>query len=217
MALKVIGAGFFRTGTLSLKRALEELGYARCWHGLEIMAKPEIIDVFTAAAAGDSADYATMFDADVRSVVDFAGLLFYKELFEASPGAKVILTVRDEDKWYASVYNALYKYARREGSFPMLGERAAPAKRLIWTHIFHNRFEDKQYVLGLYRAHIEHVQRVIPKEKLLVYRVEEGWEPLCQFLGVPVPTTPFPVTNSSQEMATNLETAHSIDKETTSK
>jgi len=118
---------------------------------------------------------------------------------------------------YASVYNALWTYARREGSFPMLGERAGPAKRLIWTHIFQDRFEDKEHALGIYRAHIRKVQRVIPEEKLLIFRIKDGWEPLCQFLGVPVPTTPFPVTNSRKEMATDLETRHNMTEDSNSK
>lgn len=103
---------------------MEELGLGKCWHGFNILEEPEIIDQLTAAVADEALDYYKLFDADVRSVVDFCGMLFY----EANPSSKVVLTDRDEDEWYSSVYDALWTYARREDSFPKLGHRAVPAK-----------------------------------------------------------------------------------------
>lgn len=157
---------------------------------------------------GEPVDYATMFDNDVSSVVDFAGMLFYKQLFEANPDAKVIITVRDEEAWYKSVYNAIWTYGQRKDSFPQLKARGVPLKWLVRTQMFKDKFEDKQHTLALYRSHLEEVQRLIPKEKLLVYRVSDGWTPLCEFLGVDVPTIPFPMTNSTKEHVDMIAKMH---------
>ncbi|MGH8933214.1 MAG: sulfotransferase family protein [Egibacteraceae bacterium] len=101
--LEVIGAGFGRTGTLSLKTALERLGFGQCYHGIELMRHPEHLPLWEAAVAGEP-DWAQLF-AGYRACVDWPGVHFWRELVDAYPDAKVVLTVRDPRRWYASARN----------------------------------------------------------------------------------------------------------------
>jgi hypothetical protein len=197
--LAVIGAGFGRTGTMSLKIALETLGLKPCYHMTEMVKNPTHPALWAAAGRGEPVDWAALFDR-YRATVDWPGSLYYRELMVAYPAAKVILTVRDADTWYDSVANTLYSLktatdsqrAARGGREPVLY-----ANR-IWDALFGGRFADREHTIEVYRRHNAEVARTVPADRLLVYQVSEGWPPLCEFLDLPVPPGPFPRVNDTQ-------------------
>jgi Sulfotransferase domain len=208
MTLEVIGAGFGRTGTMSLKVALEELGFGPCYHMSEVFAHPEHVELWRAATRGEQFDWERIFGG-YRATVDWPGCTFYGELMERYPDAKVILTVRDPQRWYESAYNTIYRITRA-ASLPLfyLASLVLPRARgmkqarrmiveLIWEREFHGRFEDRGYAIEAFERHNEEVEQSVPPEKLLVYEVKEGWGPLCEFLGVEVPEKPFPHLNDT--------------------
>ena len=211
MSIQVIGAGFGRTGTKSLKLALERLLGGPCFHMLEMFeGKPELFPRWLAKAEGEEVDLREVL-AGYRATVDWPSCTYYAELAELYPEAKVILTVRDPERWYQSVKKTIYAFSREMAGPPVSWVMqvhptrwAMPqmAERQIWGERGHfgGRFEDKAHAISVYEAHIEEVKATIPKERLLVYALKEGWEPLCDFLGVPVPSEPLPNTNSSEEM-----------------
>jgi hypothetical protein len=118
MDLEVIGACFGRTGTMSLKVALEELGFGPCYHMREVFEHPEHIELWGAAMQGKPVDWEQIF-GDYRATVDWPGCTFYNELLERNPDAKVILTVRDPQRWYESAYNTIYTMTRAASSSPV--------------------------------------------------------------------------------------------------
>ncbi|MHB8596876.1 MAG: sulfotransferase family protein [Ktedonobacteraceae bacterium] len=190
--LKVIGAGFGRTGTLSTKNALEELGLRPCYHMTELFQKSRVAAQWEAIVAGAPADWNEVF-AGYQATVDWPACTFYKELMQVYQEAKVLLTVRDPEKWYESVCSTIYIVSRQH--FPD-SSHARMLNTLVWEGTFDGKFEDKDYAIAVFLRHIEEVKQHVPPEKLLVYDVKEGWEPLCAFLGAEVPKdTSFPRLN----------------------
>ena len=206
MNLKVIGAGFGRTGTMSLKAALEELGFAPCYHMSEVFENKSHADQWNAAAIGEQVEWENLL-GDYAATVDWPGCSFYEELMEAYPEAKVLLSVRAPERWYESTSNTIYNIRRVTTSskfFAVVGRLNPRITRitrmvnnLIWEGTFNGQFEDKRYAIEVFNRHNEEVKERVPKDRLLVYEVKEGWEPLCDFLGVEVPETPFPHLNDS--------------------
>ena len=203
--MRVIGAGFGRTGTLSLKAALEELGFGPCYHMLDLIEHPERVTQWQAAADGDDVDWDKVF-AGYEGTVDWPGATFYRELAGRYPDAKVLLTVRDPGEWYDSTLRTIY--AVREAA--MNGEldvdaadvTAAPEVMrfiggLIWEGTFHGRFLDRADAIRAFNAHNEAVMEAVPRERLLVHEITDGWEPIARFLGVEVPDTEFPRLNDT--------------------
>ena len=197
--LKVIGAGFGRTGTLSVKTALEELGFSPCYHMVEVFNKPGAEEQWEAVARGEPVDWNTIF-AGYRASVDWPACTFYKEQMQIYPDAKVLLTIRDPEKWYESAMSTIFSGVRSR-----LAEstHAQMVNALVWEGTFNGRFEDKDYAVAVFNRHIEEVKHYVPAEKLLVYNVKEGWEPLCAFLGVAVPDIPFPHLNDRDNFIAN--------------
>jgi hypothetical protein len=200
MGLEIIGAGFGRTGTTSLRGALEQLGYGRCYHWHTLTTRSHQVRIWQKIIDGQKPDWDRVF-AGYNATVDWPGCTYYQQLAEAYPQAKVILTVRDPDSWYASATSTIYRarktaWARSLSLAPQrLRAYVTLLDTLVWDGTFNGRFEDKQYALEVFNRHNEEVQATIDPERLLVYNVKEGWEPLCRFLGVPVPETPFPRLN----------------------
>lgn len=202
--MKVIGAGYGRTGTSSMKAALELLGLGPCHHMDELFAHPEQIRLWLDVADGRGAAWDVVLDGYTSSV-DFPSQHWYRELAARWPDAKVILTVRDPEAWYRSARDTIYAISRDVpirwvGPYlPVAGGVTRLATKVIWSGVFGGRFLDKPYALSVYQEHIEAVKAHIPPERLLVYDVKEGWAPLCAFLGVPVPAEPFPRRNDTAE------------------
>src|SRR3954453_6252787 len=180
--MKVIGAGFGRTGTMSLKVALEELGFGPCYHMVQLMNHPEHVPLWEAATRGKPVNWEQIFGG-YQATVDWPSAAFYKELVEVYPQAKVILTIRDPAKWYESTKNTVYTMAGV--SEPSQALRMD--NRLVWDQTFNGNFEERQHAIEVFKEHNEQVRRHIPPEQLLVYEVKEGWEPLVGFLGVEAP------------------------------
>lgn len=192
--LKLIGAGFGRTGTYSLKNALEELGFSPCYHMTTLFENEGTVEQWDAIVRGATPDWRSVF-AGFQATVDWPACTFYQDLVRAYPDAKVLLSVRDPEKWYESVATTIYQTSNRDLTSP----HARMIDRLIWQGTFNDRFLEKDEAIAIYQRHNEEVKQFVPPEKLLVYDVKQGWEPLCAFLGVPTPSnTPFPHLNDRE-------------------
>ena len=207
MPLKVIGAGLGRTGTLSLKVALERLGFDKTYHMSEVIAHPDHVPVWEAAGRGEPVDWEALFRG-YQATVDWPGCNFYREFLARYPDAKVILTVRDPDRWYDSARQTIYAVRTafpRWGIPPRMRRVLAMTERLIWDGVFGGRFEDKTHAIEVFQRHNEEVKQTVPPDRLLVYEVKRGWGPLCSFLGVPVPEgEPFPHVNDAEEFRSRI-------------
>ena len=193
MTLRVIGAGFGRTGTHSLKLALEQLGFGPCYHMVEVFKNPVAVQWWIDAADG-APDWPKIFNG-YRATVDWPSVTFYAQLASANPDAKVILTERDPEDWFRSTQATIFPNAT-----PPDGD--APFDRMfrkVIGALFDDRMRDHDHVIDVFRRHNAEVRRRIAPERLLVYEVAQGWAPLCEFLGVPVPDTPMPKTNTTEE------------------
>ncbi len=200
--LRIIGAGYGRTGTLSLKHALERLGFGPCYHMVELFKDPSRIGHWEAAQRGRPVDWDAAL-AGYASAVDFPVALYYEQLMEAYPNAKVVLTVRDVDSWYASASQTILRarpsmartasilvglpFSRRARALARVGRHNARMMRGI------GRSEGE--ARRSFEAHNARVRAVVPPDRLLVFSVKEGWGPLCAFLGVEAPDEPFPRVN----------------------
>jgi hypothetical protein len=195
MSLKVIGAGWSRTGTFSLRNALELLGLGPCYHMHEVFLHPEQHALWRLAAAGKLSDWGTLFAA-YQAVTDAPACLFWRELVAAYPEAKVILTVRDPSSWYESMQSTIYETVTSPG----LASHTEPAlqltREMILDGFFNGNFSDRDAAVALFNEHNNAVRREVPTERLLVYEVSQGWGPLCEFTRSPVPSCPFPNTNA---------------------
>ena len=201
MSLKVIGAGLPRTATWSQKLALEQLGLGPCYHMSEALEHPDHWPLWESASRGEAVDWNRLFDG-WGSTTDAPGCKFYRELAEFYPEAKVLLSVRDFEKWFASTQNTVLGgdvvgFHRARGSLGMV-------EAVGWGS--DPRLHDKAFMYDRFESQIENVTRNIPADRLLVYRVSDGWGPLCEFLGVPVPDTPFPQVNSTEDFKEMIAT-----------
>ncbi|GAA0925260.1 sulfotransferase family protein [Nonomuraea longicatena] len=193
--LEVIGAGFGRTGTLSMKAALERLGFGPCYHAVEVMRHPEHVPLWDAAAAG-APDWETVFDG-YRSTVDFPSTLYWKELIAAYPEAKVILTLRDPQAWYASVRSTVVAEAEAK-----VADGDPPPD---WLLAVVERVREEKAAIAWFEEHNAEVRSTVPADRLLVFEVTQGWGPLCAFLGVEAPAEPFPRLNEREKFRELLD------------
>ena len=206
--MKVFGTGFGRTGTMSLKIALEKLGMGPCYHMREVVSHPSHIKIWYDISRGEQPKWSRLFSG-FNCGVDFPVSLFYEQLINTFPDAKFNLTLRDFDKWYISTANTIYKVPTilpewfKQVVYP-IRIFIAMQVNLIWVGLFNNEFSDKESAKIVYYEHIESVKKIIPADKLLIYNVKEGWEPLCEFLDVDVPDIPFPKVNDTAEMLRNF-------------
>ena len=210
--MKIIGAGFGRTGTLSLKKALELINMGPCYHMDEMIRFPKHIDIWKAAAQKQVVNWDDIFST-YQSSLDFPASLYYRELLTAYPDAKVILTVREPERWYQSMYDTAYTMMQLNTP-AWFKKYVIPYKRfadlidlLIWDGLFLGKFTERAHAIEIYNRHIEQVKQNIPAEKLLIFNVKEGWEPLCNFLGIPVPNIPFPYVNDHETVKKQMKIA----------
>jgi hypothetical protein len=207
MALKVLGTGLGRTGTHSLKIALEQLGFGKCYHMFELFSNPEGLTEFEKAEKGQTPDWDKLFTG-YQSAVDYPVARYYKQLLTKYPDAKVVHTTRDANSWYDSCVETIFWASKPDAGrifslmvkmpfsstlrkrFPVL---KYDGKLLDWE--FGRDLKNKAEVIKRFNQRNEEILKLVPKERLLVYNVADGWEPLCKFLNVPVPSTPFPKSN----------------------
>ncbi|MCB9703787.1 MAG: sulfotransferase family protein [Myxococcales bacterium] len=199
--MKVIGAGYGRTGTDSLKEAIELLLGGRCYHMKEVLGRPEHLDrwVEFGARGRQGMDWEALF-ADYVACVDWPAANYYREIMAAFPDAKVLLSVRDPERWYDS----LQVLVRISGAFgrlsfiPKFRKFKQMIAQVVW-HVFPD-VRDRRSTIEVYERHVAEVKAAVPAERLLVFDVRAGWGPLCAFLGVPVPDVPFPHRNTRGEI-----------------
>lgn len=197
--MQVIGAGFGRTGTMSMQAALELLGY-RCYHMKEITEHPGHLQAWHELVSGTAPmDWKTLF-ADFEATVDFPACIYYRELLREFPDAKVILTLRDPDRWFQSFLSLQQVTDRfRVFRFVPRARRFLNFVDLLLPKVFGSP-RDRERCMDVFNAHNQAVQENVPADRLLVFRVQEGWEPLCKFLERDVPKgTPFPHLNEGKE------------------
>ena len=211
--MRVIGAGFGRTGTMSLKVALETLALDPCYHMTEVFAHPEHAEFWVSAWRGEPVDWDGVL-GNYEATADWPACTFYEELIERHPDARVILSIRDPERWYESVRNTIYELSVVLPRSPLYrigytlvsllvfrgSRRFNLADEIIWQGTFDGRFEDKAYAIEVFERHNAEVQLSVPADKLLVYDVKQGWGPLCDFLGVEEPDEPFPHANDAAQM-----------------
>lgn len=198
MTMHVIGAGVGRTGTYSLKLALNRLGVGPCHHMEEVLHHmPAQVPLWSAAAAGQP-DWATIY-AGYRSAVDWPTACFFRELHKQFPTAKFVLTQRNPERWADSFGATIHTL--------LAGKDQAPPEMRAWLEMADAVISRTGFPPGLdhaalmagFIAHNEAVKATIPASQLLVFEVKQGWEPLCEFLDVPVPDETFPRTNHREE------------------
>lgn len=190
MPLHVIGAGLGRTGTLSLKLALEQLGLGPCYHMMEVRSAPERLEHWNRLAAGEKVDWEEVFGG-FRSTVDWPACNYWRELMARYPDAKVILSLRDPESWWRSTQSTIFSDHVQDG--------APPSIRRILKDVVDEDLHDRDACVAAFERHNASVRAGVPAEKLLVFDAKQGWGPLCAFLGVPVPDAPFPSVNTTDE------------------
>ena len=195
MELAVVGAGVGRTGTHSLKLALEQLLDAPCHHMLEILGDPAQVPAWIDAIEGRPVDWSAML-APYGAIVDWPGGAFWRELSAANPNALVLLSVRDPEAWYRSASNTIF--LSFEHMTPELAPWLGEVRKLLHDR-FSDRFDDPTAMIDAFVRHNDAVRAEVPPERLLEWNLGDGWDPICERLGLPVPLEPFPVTNSTNE------------------
>ena len=198
MFTRVIGLGVGRTGTFSMKLALEQLNFGRCHHMEEVDARsPEQISVWASAANG-KVDWKKAY-AGYNSAVDWPTAAFCRERATAYPDAKFILTIRDPERWHASFSQTIVPLIQPTAKTP---PELLPFLKMVMAVVQKTGFRipsTKEEILTAFHRHIEIVTQTIPADRLLLFDVKHGWEPLCQFLGVAVPLGDFPKTNNTKD------------------
>lgn len=209
--LEVLGAGLGRTGTRSTRKALEKLGFGPCHSMLDMLNQPEQVSFWRRATAGEAVNWQDFY-AGYRSSVNLPASYFWREIVDAFPDVKVILTVRDPERWYESNLHSIYP----AGTAPAGSDPDAPyegmrlvSREVVWDGIFGGRFPERDHALRVYHEHNEAVRRGVDAARLLVFDVADGWEPLCGFLGVAVPDEPFPHQNDRGQV-TALARRHGV-------
>ena len=191
MTLRVIGAGFGRTGTDSMREALTILGLGPCHHMFEVNADPGQVAAWRALAAGGAPDWERLLGG-FASCVDWPSAHYWRELAALYPEATVLLTWRSAESWWRSFERTLLPMIRNSTDPASLG------RALIAEQVFGGRPDDAAHAMAVYEANVAAVKAEIPPERLLVHEIGAGWEPLCAHLGVGVPDVPFPHANSSE-------------------
>ncbi|MEV0389371.1 sulfotransferase family protein [Nonomuraea sp. NPDC050643] len=208
--IDVIGAGLPRTGTTSLKAALERLGFAPCHHMQDIAAHPEQAQRWRQTLDGP-VDWPAVLRG-YRAAVDWPSAHFWRPLAQAYPDAKVILTVRDPHAWYASLRDTVFALLHDPGAAPAELQPVVTGIRPLLDHIWRDTFgttpadpmPEESHAVEMFRRHTADVTGALPADRVLTYESGQGWGPLCDFLGVPVPDEPYPHLNDRQAARTRL-------------
>jgi Sulfotransferase domain len=208
MALKIVGVGLGRTGTNSLKLALEQLLGGPCYHMFELIAHPQQVPLWERALRGEDVDWDSLF-AGYAATVDWPGCAFWRDLAAANPDAPVLLSTRDSAQtWWASMEQTIVPALRG----PMLSDhpdlmRGQEMVRELFRTRFTPDFADREAAIAEYERHCEDVRREVAPDRLIEWQPRDGWEPICRHLGLAVPETPFPHENTSEDFGGKAERA----------
>jgi Sulfotransferase domain len=193
VSLRVVGAGLGRTGTHSLKLALESLLEAPCYHMIEIRERPADADVWRRAADGEALDLT----ASIRgyaATVDWPAAAFWRQLSQENPDALVLLSTRaTSEEWWESANSTIFEVSRRMEPGPVYHMLNS-----VFPRTFTADFSDHAAAIAAYEAHNAAVRRDAPADRLVDWRPGDGWQPLCDALGMPVPDEPFPHSNARE-------------------
>ncbi|WP_233417160.1 sulfotransferase family protein [Halovulum marinum] len=199
MTLKVVGAGFARTGTDSMREALEILGFGPCHHMREVMIHPEQKRRWRAFVTGADFGWDELFEG-YAACIDFPSAHYWRALAAAYPEAPVVMTWRDPQAWWPSLERLLAAAAAELPEEPdSLGHT------LIEAQVFGGEPITRDRAIAVLERYYAEVRAGIPPERLLVHRSADGWAPLCAHLGVPVPDRPYPHLNTSGQLPDNLK------------
>lgn len=190
--LKVIGAGFGRTGTDSMREALDILGVGPCHHMYEVNAHEEQKLMWRALVQGARPGWDQLF-AGYGCCVDWPSAYYWRELTEFYPQAKVVLTYRSAESWWQSFEKTILR------GIQMSTEPESLGLALVRDKVFGGRPGDRDHAIATYEENIKAVKATIAPERLLVHRLGDGWEPLCAFLRLPVPAQPYPNRNNTRD------------------
>jgi hypothetical protein len=197
MSLKVIGTGFGRTGTDSMREALNILGVGPCHHMFEINRDENQRAGWRSLAEGAKPDWDVLFSG-FASCVDWPSAHYWRELIHVYPDAKVLLTYRSSESWWASFEATILAYIKRAE------DRKSLPVTLIGEQVFGGRPDDKAHAIAVYEAHVRDVLDTVPPGRLLVHRLGDGWPSLCAHLGVAIPDVGYPQRNSTAEIRAEL-------------
>ena len=196
-ALRVVGAGLGRTGTHSLKVALERLLGGCCYHMAEVSQRPQDIPVFHAAARGEPVDWRKLF-AGCTAAVDWPASAFWPHLAEAFPDAIILFSVRSADSWWKSASRTIFEVFDRGP-----GPKSPPGWHAMMTEVFARTFTsnyaDEAAAKAAFDRHTADVRARAPAGRLVEWQAQDGWGPICAALGLAVPSEPFPVTNTAEQ------------------
>jgi Sulfotransferase domain len=197
MTLQVVGAGLGRTGTVSLKAALERLLGAPCYHMVEVFGHPDHVPVWHGAVRGEPTDWEALLGG-YRAAVDWPAAAFWSELGDAYPGAIVLLSVRDDARtWWRSADRTVFEAMRRpprpgmEAWYEMVTD--------LWRTRMAEGWDEAEVAMAAYERHNDAVRATVPADRLVEWRPGDGWEPLCTALGLDVPDEPFPHENTTAD------------------
>ena len=197
MSLQIIGPGLGRTGTRSLKAALELLGFDPCHHMQTLFADPAQLAFWKTLAAGGTVDWHEVF-AGYRSQIDWPGAHVWPELLQAFPEARVVFSTRPAEAWWTSYARTVGKLRRLYPTLPVapaVAETLDTMKLVMLRRGIDPEMRDRDGAIAAFHRQLAEVRAAVPPARLLVFAVGDGWTPLCDFLGVPVPATPFPRLN----------------------
>ena len=199
MSLRIIGASYGRTASLSLKKALEILGYSKCYHMSEVVTNPKHSGLWLRAWKGEFI-WDDIFNG-YQAAVDWPVAAFWPELMEAYPRAKIILSIRDPEAWYESAKNTIFK-SMDEGMRSQnleIRKRIAMAKEIIVEGTFNGELNNKEHCIRIYNENIDRCKREVESERLIIFDPKNGWQSLCEQLKCPIPNTDYPFINTTKE------------------
>jgi hypothetical protein len=198
---------------MSLKLALEQLGFGPCYHMTEVMTHPEHDTMWLALAKGEASDWRPILEG-FDATVDWPSTYFWRRLAADNPDAKIILTRRDPEAWYgsaaATIFGRMLEFEAlraRDGAAEAIDSARRRHMEMVNAIIVEDTFGgslDKENAIRVFTAHNDAVRREVPPERLLDYETGQGWEPLCRFLGVAVPEAPYPRVNTTDDFATQF-------------
>ncbi|MBT3993336.1 MAG: sulfotransferase family protein [Gammaproteobacteria bacterium] len=199
MSLKIIGASFGRTASLSLKKALEILGYTNCYHMSEVVTKPEHSELWLRAWKRELI-WDDIFDG-YQAAVDWPVAAFWPQLMEAYPEAKIILSTREPEAWYESAKNTIFK-SMDEGinsKNQEIRKRILMAKEIIVDGTFNGKLNDKKHCIKIYNENIARCKKEVDSDRLITFNPKDGWDSLCKQLACPIPNVDYPFINTTKE------------------
>lgn len=207
IAVRVVGAGLGRTGTNSLKVALQRLLGGRCYHMHELLERPDDTEHWERAAAGEFATWEWLWQ-DYVATIDFPAAMFWRELLADSPDAVVLLSTRESAQiWWDSFQRTILQsltgevpadrpdWARRRAMNLSVLARLTPGWRT------------ETDAIDAYQRHNEEVRQTVPPDRLIDWRPGDGWEPICSVLGVAVPEEAFPHENTTADFQARIESS----------